>query len=240
VGDRRPGRNATFSPLKRLLQRVGSTVVRRLAGIDVTDAVSGFRAYTREAALTINVMTTFSYTTETLIHAGQHGLRVVSVPVDVNPVERPSRLFTSMGAFVRKQLVTILRSYTMYRPLSAFMTIGAIMMTIGAIPVVRFLIYYALGDGGGRVQSLVLGGVFLLAGYVTVTIALLSDALATNRRLTELVLSRVRELELQVGDGPAKRTAIGHGTTSPGVSVAAGPVRDHGADRPPGQVVNVR
>ncbi|WP_171126743.1 MULTISPECIES: glycosyltransferase family 2 protein [unclassified Ruegeria] len=198
VGDRKPGENAEFSTLKRLLQRFGTSVVRRLAGIDVTDAVSGFRAYTREAALTINVMTKFSYTTETLIHAGQTNLKIASVPVNVNPVERPSRLFTSMGGFLRKQATTILRSYTMYRPLSAFLTIGLVMLIIGTIPVLRFLFYYFTGDGEGRVQSLILGGVFILAGYITMIIALLSDAIATNRRLTEQVLSRMRELELRI------------------------------------------
>ncbi|TFL18095.1 glycosyltransferase family 2 protein [Jannaschia formosa] len=196
VGDRKPGLNREFSPLKRFLQRFGSSVVRRLSGVEVADAVSGFRAYSREAALTINVMTTFSYTTETLIHAGQHGLKVVSVPVEVNPVARPSRLFRSMGAFLRKQIVTILRSYMMYRPLNAFLAVGLVMMVIGAIPILRFLVYFAMGDGTGRVQSLVLGGVFLLAGYLTVVIAFLSDTIATNRRLIERVLTRVRELEL--------------------------------------------
>ncbi len=198
VGDRKPYENASFSPLKRFLQRLGSSVVRRLAGVDVTDAVSGFRAYTREAALTINVMTTFSYTTETLIHAGQTNLKIVSVPVVVNNVERPSRLFTSTGSFLSKQALTILRSFSMYRPLSAFLSIGLVMMIIGALPVLRFLLLYLTGDGEGHVQSLILGGVFLLAGYITMIIALLSDALATNRRLTEQVLSRVRELELRV------------------------------------------
>jgi len=198
VGDRKPGENEAFSPLKRFLQRFGSSVVQRLAGIDIADAVSGFRAYSREAALTINVMTTFSYTTETLIHAGQHGLKVVSIPVGTNIVERPSRLFTSMGSFLRKQVVTILRSYTMYRPLSAFLTIGLVMLVIGAIPILRFLIFYLMGDGAGRIQSLILGGVFVLAGYMTLIIALLSDALATNRRLSELALSRIRELEIRL------------------------------------------
>jgi glycosyltransferase involved in cell wall biosynthesis len=204
VGDRKPGQNLDFSPLKRFLQRFGSSVVQRLSGVEVADAVSGFRAYSRQAALTINVMTTFSYTTETLIHAGQHGLKVVSVPVGVNSVARPSRLFTSMGAFLRKQVTTILRSYMMYRPLNAFLTVGLVMMLIGALPILRFLIFFLMGDGGGRLQSLVLGGVFLLAGYLTVVIAFLSDTIATNRRLIERVLTRVRELELASDkrDGP--------------------------------------
>jgi glycosyltransferase involved in cell wall biosynthesis len=197
IGDRVPGDNMLFSRSKRLLQRLGSFVVRRLARVDVADAVSGFRAYTREAALTINVMTTFSYTTETLIHAGQAGLKIVSVPIDVNVVERPSRLFQSTSVFVRKQIATILRSYVMYRPLAAFMTIGLVMLAIGAIPALRFLYFYSIGDGEGRIQSLILGSVFLIAGYFTLIIALLSDAMATNRRLTERTLSRLRQLELR-------------------------------------------
>ncbi|WP_164155608.1 glycosyltransferase family 2 protein [Sandarakinorhabdus rubra] len=201
IGDRKPGENREFSLLKRLLQKFGTRVVRSLAGVDVTDAVSGFRAYSREAALSINVMTSFSYTTETLIHAGQKGLTVVSVPVAVNPVTRPSRLFKSMGAFLRKQLVTIMRSYVMYRSLSAFLLLGMAMLLIGAVPVIRFLYFYLIGQGDGHVQSLVLGGVFLLAGYLTIVIAFLSDSIATNRRLTENILVRVRRIEQQ--EGPA-------------------------------------
>ena len=234
VGDRRPGENTAFSPLKRFLQRFGSSVVRRLAGVDVSDAVSGFRAYSREAALTINVMTTFSYTTETLIHAGQHGLQIISVPVETNIVERPSRLFSSMGAFLRKQVVTILRSYTMYRPLSAFLTIGLVMMAIGAIPILRFLVFYMMGDGAGHVQSLILGGVFVLAGYVTLIIALLSDALATNRRLTELALTRLRELELR-NNPPSSRKDEDVTSDEPNQATGSTP-----RERPPKQTVDDR
>ena len=195
IGDRKPAENQSFSSLKRFLQRFGSTVVRRLAGVDVDDAVSGFRAYSREAALAINVMTTFSYTTETLIHAGQHGLKVASVPIKTNPVSRPSRLFKSMGGFLSKQMVTILRSYVMYRSLNAFLLVGIIMLAIGAFPILRFLYFYFTGDGDGRVQSLIVGSMLLLAGYITLVVALLSDTVATNRRLLETVLSKVREME---------------------------------------------
>lgn len=195
VGDRNPGTNPEFSGLKRFLQRFGTAVVRNMSKLEVTDAVSGFRAYSREAALSINVMTDFSYTTETLIHAGQHGLVVQSVPVKTNPSTRPSRLAGSMISFLRKQVITILRSYFMYRSLSAFLTAGLIMATIGFLPILRFLYFYAIGEGDGKIQSLILGSMFLLAGYITVVIAFLSDALATNRRLTESVLRRVRHLE---------------------------------------------
>ncbi len=195
VGDRKPGQNQSFSPVKRILQRVGSRVVSGFAGLEINDAVSGFRAYSRYAALHINVMTKFSYTTETLIHAGQTGLSVVTVPVEVNQVERPSRLFKSMRSFISRQMGTILRSYVMYRPLKAFATIGLVLLLIGIIPIARFVFFYLMGDGDGKVQSLVLGGAFVVMGYFTIIIAILSETIATNRRLLEATLRRVRELE---------------------------------------------
>ena len=196
LGDRQPGKNTEFSALKRLLQRLGSRVVKSLADIDVPDAVTGFRAYSRDAALSITVMTRFSYTVETLIHAGQRGMTVTSVPVQTNAATRPSRLFKSMKQFMARQVVTMLRSCVMYRPLSTFMTLGLAMATIGALPVLRFLYFYAIGQGDGHVQSLVLGGVLLLAGYLTIVIAFLSDTIATSRRLTEETLIRLRRLEM--------------------------------------------
>jgi len=204
VGDRNPGANPEFSWLKRQLQKIGTRVVCNLAQVRVDDAVSGFRAYSRDAAYSINVMTRFSYTTETLIHAGQHGLRVMSVPVETNATTRPSRLAGSTARFLQKQVVTILRSYFMYRSLNAFLWAGVLMIGIGLLPILRFLYYYAIGDGEGRIQSLVLGSMFLLAGYTTVVIAFLSDALATNRRLTESVLERVRRLEQPLASGNAE------------------------------------
>ncbi|MEM9902370.1 MAG: glycosyltransferase family 2 protein [Pseudomonadota bacterium] len=221
LGDRRPGENPDFSWLKRVLQRVGSRVVRYLAGIDVPDAVTGFRAYSRDAALSINVMTRFSYTVETLIHAGQRGLTIQSVPVRTNPVTRPSRLFRSMRHFLSRQILTMFRSCLMYRPLGTFMTAGLVMVAIGLIPILRFLYFYAIGNGDGHIQSLVLGGVLLLAGYMTVVIAFLSDTIATNRRLTEEVLIRMRRLEAERADeslravpreapAPKPRSAVSH------------------------------
>ncbi len=195
IGDRNPGNNPEFSALKRSLQKFGTAVVENLSGITVSDAVSGFRAYSRDAAVKINVMTGFSYTTETLIHAGRSGLTVVAVPVETNSATRPSRLFKSMNSFLRKQVVTILRSYFMYRPLSAFLTLGMIITAIGAIPILRFLFYYLMGHGDGMIQSLVIGSLFVTAGYVTMVIAFLSDAIGTNRRLTEECLERLRKME---------------------------------------------
>jgi len=197
IGDRRPHENPEFSPLKRRLQKLGSTVVKRLAGIDAADAVSGFRAYTRDAAIGINVMTTFSYTTETLIHAGRKGLTVVSVPVGTNPKTRDSRLFKSMGSFIKKQLVTMLRAFTMYQPLTAFAAIGLVMLVIGAVPILRFLYFFLAGDSAGHIQSLILGAMFFTTGYLTLIIALLSDTIATNRQLLEATLERVKRMELE-------------------------------------------
>jgi glycosyltransferase involved in cell wall biosynthesis len=196
LGDRKPTENTAFSPLKRMLQGVGSMVVRNLAKVEIDDAVSGFRAYSREAAFGINVMTQFSYTTETLIHAGQQGMTITSVVIKTNKTTRPSRLFKSTRSFISKQAVTILRSYIMYRPLNAFSKLGAMILLLGLFPIFRFLYFFMTGEGEGHVQSLVLGGVLLLAGYMTIVLALLSDTIATNRRLLEQVLNKVRKLEM--------------------------------------------
>lgn len=196
IGDRNPARNPEFTWYKRLLQRWGSKVVCRLAGIEVHDAVSGFRAYSRESALKINVMTSFSYTTETLIHAGQTGLTVASVPVETNSVVRPSRLFGSLFGFLRRQFISIMRSYFMYKPIYAFFSLGLIISLIGLIPIMRFAYFYMIGDGEGKVQSLILGSLFAGLGFVTIIIAFLSDSIATNRRLLEEALERLRQMQL--------------------------------------------
>ena len=209
LGDRQPSKNRAFSPLKRLLQRWGSSVVSGLAGITVTDAVSGFRAYSREAALGMNVMTRFSYTTETLIQSAQQGMMIKSVIVPTNPTDRPSRLVRSIGGFVSKQAITILRSYLMYRPLKAFTALGGIMILIGAVPVLRFVLRYLAGNGDGNIQSLVLGGVFLLAGYLTIVLALLSDTIATNRQLLERTLRRLRDIETRLDQSDSERGKSG-------------------------------
>ena len=197
IGDRNPGENPEFSPVKRSLQKIGTRVVRNLSGLEVSDAVSGFRAYSRDAALKINVMTRFSYTTETLIHAGQTGLTVMSVPIETNTATRPSRLFTSMAGFLRKQVVSILRSYFMYRSLSAFLMLGVFMTAIGFVPILRFLYFYMIGEGDGKIQSLVIGSMFVGLGYITMVIAFLSDAIATNRRLVEEALERLRKMDVR-------------------------------------------
>lgn len=195
IGDRSVRDNAHFSPLKRLLQRFGSMIVRRLSRTQVTDAVSGFRALTRSAAQRINITSDFSYTTDMLIQAGRKRMAVVSVPIRTNGSVRPSRLFRSIPQFITTTAVTIVRVYAMYNPLRVFVGIGAIAMLIGIAPIARFLWFYFNGDGQGHVQSLVIGGALLVLGFLTVLMGALADLIARNRLLLEQMLERVRALE---------------------------------------------
>jgi len=196
VGDRGPGRLPHFSAGKRRLQRLGSRVVRRLSGLAVPDAVSGFRALSRAAALKLNVVSSFSYTIETLIQAGYERMEVVSVPVAVNPQTRESRLFRSVPYFLAQSLATMIRTYTMYKPLRVFTALGLSLVLLGALPVVRFLFYYFQGQGGGKIQSLVLGAVLLIFGFMSLLVGVIADLISVNRRLLEILLQKVRRLEM--------------------------------------------
>jgi glycosyltransferase involved in cell wall biosynthesis len=195
VGDRGVAQNAHFSPFKRRLQRFGSGVVQRLAGTDVPDAVSGFRALSREAAQRINITTEFSYTTDMLIQAGRKRLAIASVPVRTHPVERPSRLFRSVPRFIAQTAVTMARAYTTYNPLRAFVGTGLVIALIGLVPIVRFLWFWAGGEGDGHIQSLVLGGVLLLLGVLVAIMGMLADLIGANRKLLEATLVRLQRLE---------------------------------------------
>lgn len=196
IGDRQSARNPHFSPLKKLLQRLGSNVVRRLSGTDVPDAVSGFRAISREAALRLNIVSTFSYTIEMVIQAGNKRMAIASVPIETNEKTRESRLFGSIPGFIWRSATTMLRMYAMYRPLRAFMYIGALFFIVGALPIVRFLYFYMTGGGGGHIQSLILGGSMVILGVTTWLFGLMADLISFNRRLLESTLEKVRRLEL--------------------------------------------
>ena len=184
-----------MSGLKRTLQRMGSWAVGKASGVSVADATSGFRAFSREAAMQINVFNPFTYTLETIIQSGNRNLGVQSVPVKTNAPTRPSRLYRGMGTYLRKSVVTIFRIHTLYRPLKTFFAIGTILMVAGVALGARFLWFYAQGDRGGHVQSLILAAVFLITGFHTWLIALLADLIAVNRRLSEDVLIRVKRME---------------------------------------------
>ncbi len=198
IGDRGVGENAHFGPFKRLLQRLGSAVVRSLSRTEVTDAVSGFRALSRAAAQRITITTEFSYTTDMLIQAGRKRFKIVSVPVRTNATLRPSRLFKSIPQFIARQLMTMVRAYATYNPLRTFAAIGGLIALIGLAPIVRFLWFWANGAGDGHVQSLVLGGSLLVLGVLTGLMGLLAELIGANRKLLEATLSHVRRLEEKV------------------------------------------
>lgn len=198
IGDRGVGDNVHFGSVKRYLQRLGSGVVRRMSRIEVTDAVSGFRAMSRAAAQSITITTEFSYTTDMLIQAGRKRLKVVSVPVRTSRTERPSRLFRSIPQFVSLQLVTMARAYATYNPLRTFALIGGVLTLVGLVPIIRFLIYYLLGDGDGHVQSLVLGGALVVVGVLSGLMGILADLIGANRKLLEASLLKLRQMEDQL------------------------------------------
>ncbi len=196
VGDRGVGELPHFSYIKRRLQVFGSWVIGRAAELETPDATSGFRAMTREVALRMIVLSDYSYTLESLIHAGSRKTAVDSVRIGINPQTRPSRLMKSIPHYIRKSGVTILRAYTMYRPLRVFMTVGVLLILAGCIPGIRFLWFFFTGDKIGHVQSLILAAILIIVGFQILLIGLLADLIANNRKMLEETLYRVRKLEL--------------------------------------------
>jgi glycosyltransferase involved in cell wall biosynthesis len=201
IGERQMDQIEHFSKSKKFLQKVGSSLVSTLSGTEVHDAVSGFRAYSRDAALQMNIVSSFSYTIESVIQAGQKKLAIASVPVETNPKTRESRLFGSVPNFIAKQGSTIVRMYSMYRPLRVFSAIGLVLGLIGLIPIARFLFFYFAGNGSGHIQSLLLGATLTILGFITLLIALVADLIGFNRQLIETILEKVRQIELRGNDG---------------------------------------
>ncbi len=195
IGDRSVAGNAHFGSGKRLLQRLGSYVVRTLSATDITDAVSGFRAMSRDAAQRINITTDFSYTTDMLIQAGRKRLAITSVPIRTHAATRPSRLFKSIPRFIQQTGVTILRAYTTFNSLRVFVGLGMLATVLGLYPIGRFLWFFATGDGDGHIQSLVIGGALLTVGVLVSTLGILADLIATNRKLLEANMLKLRRIE---------------------------------------------
>lgn len=194
IGDRGVANHPEFSPLKRALQRWGSKVLEWTSGLTIPDATSGFRAYSREAALKTIVLSGYTYTLETLIQAGSKGLSVHYVPVRTNPQKRPSRLIRSLPEYLALSTITIIRSYAMYRALRFFTIIGGVFILSGFLLGIRFLvIHYLLRTGGGNLQSLLLMAVLLIVGFQIILIGLLADLISFNRKILEEVLYRLRK-----------------------------------------------
>lgn len=215
IGNRKPHKISHFSPAKKALQRIGGLSVRWLSGLNIRDPVSGFRAYSRDAALALNIVSEFSYTIESIVQASSLHFSITSVPVATNRTTRESRLFKSVPQFLRQQLSTLFRMYAMYRPLRAFATIGVLLLVIGAVPILRFLYFYFFtSDGTGHIQSLILGGVLVTLGFITFVIALLADLIGWNRKLLEVTLEKVRRLELALtSDISTERTSASRRAT---------------------------
>jgi glycosyltransferase involved in cell wall biosynthesis len=200
VGDRQVSQSPHFSPLKKLLQHLGSWVVRQASSTTVPDTVSGFRALSKEAALRLFVTSEFSYTVENLIQAGKRRLTVTHVPIRTNPAFRPSRLHRGNFNFVKRQGATIVRTYAQYEPLKTFSYLAFPFLFIGAVLLGRILLLYVTNnlERGSNVQSLMLGGVFLIVGILTLFFGIIADLIGSTRRLTEEALYRVRDLEVDL------------------------------------------
>ena len=203
VGDRQVMTIDEFSALKKSLQRLGSWVVRQASETTVPDTTSGFRAYNREAALQLQVVSKYTYTLETIIQAGKMTVAVDHVAIRTNPKTRDSRLFSSMWQYVRRNTVSIFRIYSMYEPLKVFMTLAAIVGLVALGVWTRFLVAWLQGDGAGHVQSLILGAVLFNAAVVLSALGIIGDLLSGHRTMLQRIFERVRRLELQADVPPS-------------------------------------
>lgn len=184
-----------WSWLKKKLQHFGSWVVRKASKSDIPDAPSGFRAYSREAAMRLNVTNEYTYTLETIVQAGRTKIAQTSVPIRTNGELRPSRLFNSMFGYVKKSMLTIIRAYIMYKPLKFFTIVGAIPFLGGVGVGIRFIVYLCMGQSDGHIQSLILAAILILIGFMTFVIGLQADIIAANRKILEDVQYHVRKLD---------------------------------------------
>jgi len=203
VGDRGVAALEHFSPVKRFLQTLGSAVVQRAAGIPISDATSGFRAFSRDAALRLTVLSDYTYTLETLIQAGARRMAVVFVPIRTNAQTRKSRLIRNTPSFIVLSAVTILRFYTMYQPLRVFLTLGGVLLSGALLLGLRFLYFYWLGGGAaGHIQSLILAAILAIVGFQVCLIGLVAELVRLNRKMMEETLYRMRRVALHNPEGP--------------------------------------
>ena len=197
IGARPIDETEHFSPLKKKLQHIGSWTVRKASKTDIPDAPSGFRAYSREAALRMNVVNEYTYTLETIVQAGREKMAITSVPIRTNPELRKSRLFNSMFGYVKKSLLTIVRAFMMYKPLRFFSIIGGIVFAVGLAIGIRFLVYLGMGQSAGHIQSLILASTLMILGFQTFISGLQADLIASNRKIMEDMQERIRRMDYE-------------------------------------------
>ena len=196
VGDRQIGTIQHFSATKRLLQRIGSWVVRWASSTDVPDTTSGFRAFSRESALRLTIYSDYTYTLETIIQAGKRNIAITSVPITTNEVRRRSRLIRNIPAYILISAVTIVRIFLMYEALRVFLGLSLIPLLAGTFLLGRFGYFILSGEGSGHIQSLVIAAILMVLGFLTILLGLLADLIAQNRRMNEDILYRVRKSEI--------------------------------------------
>lgn len=193
IGERPIDQTEHFSPLKKKLQHLGSWVVRKASNTNIPDAPSGFRAYSREAALRMNIVNDYTYTLEQIVQAGRNKMAIISVPIRTNGELRPSRLFNSMFGYIKKSILTIMRAYMMYKPLRFFVTLGSIPVLGGIVIGIRYLVYFFNGAGDGHIQSLLLAITLILLGTMIGIVGLQADVIAANRKLLEDIRYEIKK-----------------------------------------------
>lgn len=201
IGERPIDSTEHFSPLKKKLQHFGSWVVRKASKTGVPDAPSGFRAYSRDAALRMNVINDYTYTLETIVQAGRDKMAIMSVPIRTNPELRESRLFHSMWSYIKKSMLTIIRTYLMYRPLFFFLMIGMGLSVIGIAFFIRYFVFMCIGQGAGHMQSLIFASTMLIAGVQTIMVGLLGDVISANRKILQDIQYHVRKIDYDKESG---------------------------------------
>jgi len=204
IGERPIMETIHFSSLKKQLQRFGSFVVRKASKTEIKDAPSGFRAYSRYAAMRLNVTNAYTYTLETIVQAGRDKIAMIDVPIRTNAELRPSRLFSSMGTYVKRSMGTILRAYMTYQPMKFFTYVGLIPFVAGLLIGLRYVYYALSGTSGGHIQSLILSAILLLIGFMTIVIGFVAELISINRKILEDIEVRVRRLDYHVNSEDEK------------------------------------
>jgi glycosyltransferase involved in cell wall biosynthesis len=196
IGTRQIEKVPHFSFFKKKMQKWGSVIIRKLSKTPVKDATSGFRAFSRDAAMRINPLTEYSYTIESLVQLGNEKLKIMSVPIQVNPKLRESRLIKNTPSFIAHQGLTLFRMYSVYRAFRIFLILGAIVALPGLIGFIRFLYFYFTRGGGGHIQSLIFSAVFVICGFFILMLGIIAELVSSNRKMIEMMIYKIRKLEM--------------------------------------------